>query len=152
MARPERIQKLINSLDEEFDLIVKEIDDKNEELVSLFSDISIHKELSVHAQKEWDDTRKRLTTEEASLQASVEPLRATLHALEYDTSAEVKKKADLKADNIRLHTQNTHFKEYETKAWKVLKAKEAELIEREKVLQQKESLRPQNTGLLPTIS
>lgn len=59
----------------------------------------------------------------------------------------INKKAELMLENERLSKENKEFKEYEQKATKVLKATEASILEREKLVKEREGLRVNRTIL-----
>lgn len=92
-----------------------------------------------------------LDTEESTLNDALKPLRTEKLHLETEISQGVTKKGDLKIENIRLFEENKRFQIYEEKAWKVLHAKENELIDRQRALEQKESLKPNIKTLLPPV-
>jgi len=54
-------------------------------------------------------------------------------------------------ENIELVKRNEGMKTYETRAWKILNAKDDELQQREKVLAEREQFKPSPRSLLPPV-
>lgn len=99
----------------------------------------------------WEVTKKALEVEESDLQKRLQPLRNEEIRLNDEVAKLVDKKSDLKLENARLDAANSEFRTYESKAWKVLGAKDSELIARESALEQKEGLKPRPKTLLPSV-
>lgn len=63
----------------------------------------------------------------------------------------VAKKGELLIENTTLQKKVEGFRLYEEKAWKALEAKEQELLERERVVAEKEQFSPRTKSLLPPM-
>jgi len=122
---------------------------KEVELEKVQNDITKAQEAHDSLVKQLAEEKKHLQSEKLILEDGVKPLRAEVLRLRDEINEGVATKSQLKVENARLHTKNTEFRAYEAQAMKILKAKETSLIERENSIRQQESLRPQNTGILP---
>ena len=101
------------------------------------------------ANNELKELKTRIGTETRQLNADIAPLRTEKHKLDGEISALVATKGDLKIDNVRLEKANKEFRDYEAGAWKVLDAKDKELLERERTVAEKEQFTPSAQSLLP---
>lgn len=101
------------------------------------------------SKKTWNESKSAMEVERSKLQKMISDLNTQLMRDNVEVGELVRKKGDLKIENIQLFEANKQFKEYESKAWKVLGAKETELLDRETALEQRESLKPSRRSLLP---
>mgnify|MGYP001568996991 CR=1 FL=1 len=99
----------------------------------------------------WNEIKGAMEAEKTKLSNDLKPLRTEKQKLEVEVSDLVSKKGALMIDNAKLAEANKVFTEYEAKAWKVLGAKETELLEREERLEQRENLKPSKRSLLPPV-
>ena len=99
--------------------------------------------------KEVEDAKASNGQDMQRLQESIEPLKTEKQRLEGEVSTLVARKGQLTTANIRLQQENAKLAAYEKKAWQMLSAKDKELQDREKAIQEKESLRPTGRTFLP---
>jgi len=120
-----------------------------DKLNDLKHELKAHEVLISEAQDKSKLAKAQNALDKKDLEDELVPLRQEKQRLATEVSGFVTKKANYQLENARLYDENTKFKTYEEKAWKVLKAKESELLEREQAVQQRESLRPTAKTLLP---
>jgi chromosome segregation ATPase len=125
------------------------IKSKSDELESINKSIDEAKNLQANDLAKHTEKCKVLTTEKNDLEKVVTPLRAEITRLSSEVSELVNKKSALKLENAKLEEDNKQTRLYETKAMKILQAKESELLERQAIIEQKESLRPKVNTILP---
>lgn len=89
-----------------------------------------------------DKKKAKLIDEISKLETRKEAVRSEL-------SLESDRLGDIKIESVKLSKKNNDFKTYEGKAWKVLKAKEKELLGRQEALDKRERLKPAPIGILP---
>lgn len=118
-------------------------------LKSLRTQITQHEQAEKTAHTARETAKVEYTKEKYELDERIDVYRKEKHQLETEVETLVNRKGDLKLDNSKLEQKNKEYREYETNAWKVLDAKDKELLERENALQQRESLRTPVRTLLP---
>lgn len=146
------LTELLSAVESEVARIKENVGVEQKKLATVKATVLTHETLAKTAQNDAIKAREQATREKKALEEGLIPLRKEKFHLTTEISESVTKKADLKLENARLFEENNKFKTYEEKAWKVLRAKEDELLERELAIEQKESLSPRNKSLLPPIS
>jgi chromosome segregation ATPase len=133
------------------DNLQRDIDASVLKLVAQRSTLDTSNKAIDEANSALEARRSEIELEKSTLRKTIEPLKTEEQRLITEVSALVTKKADLKLTNARLSEENAKFKTYESKAWKMLRAKEGSLLEREQIIEQKEGLKPNSKTLLPPI-
>ncbi len=135
-AVTEYLQKLLEDIAANEATLANTKDDVNEATQSL---AELHDQL--------EDKRTNYNSEIAVLQQTKSEESFKVVAIEKQLQVLINKKAELMLENERLFKENEEFKEYEQKATKVLKATEASILEREKLVKEREGLRVNRTIL-----
>lgn len=100
---------------------------------------------------ELDAVTKANASERGSIEAATATLNGELEKLQVELRALVERKSGLMLENNGLEEKNRQLKLYESKAWKLLEAKDKELVQRELILDQKDSYSSRPKTLLPPV-
>lgn len=145
------IQSLVSQAQNLFENLVQDIKGESAVLEDIRDRINIEREGLATIVTAKNVAQADFDQQKASIHEEMVPLKNEKTHLETEVADLVTKKADLKLENARLAESNKKFSEYEAKAWKVLEAKETELVSRDEALLQKESLSPRVKTLLPPV-
>lgn len=118
-------------------------------LYDIKNDISSYQSLKDNSIKEWNIAQDAYLTDKSRLDEEIKLLEDDKIKISIEVNNLLAKKASLKLENARLNSDIDQFKNYEEKSWKILHAKEDELIGREENIQQRENLKPSTKTLLP---
>lgn len=149
MADLSRLNSIVGEANNILESLVEEVKVEQTNLTMLRDDTGKAEEARAVAVRQEKEASESFRARKTEIEKETTPLLSEKSRLETEVSELVTKKADLKLEEARLTESNKKFAEYESRAWKVLRAKEEELIEREKNILQKESLSPGLKTLLP---
>lgn len=149
MTRLEEAYELVEKLGSIAEEIKHELKDSEDLLERKSQAISEASETLETMRKDFNIKQQWYANEQESLEEDIQPLRDELVRVKSEISVESDRLADIKVENSRLTKENYKLSQYEASALKVLRAKDLELIEREKRISQKENLSPGTKSFLP---
>lgn len=143
-----KINDLLAQVAQEAYLIKTEYEEQEAKLGALKSDVAQMARERKSALNGVDRARSDMISIKEDLEALKKQAAGERVKLEAEIADLNEKKAQLMIANNKLVQQNTKFIQYEAEAKKKLLAFEESLLLREKVVQERESLRPKNAGII----
>lgn len=149
MSSLEKISDYVGAIRSLLADIEAEITDRTAVLTNLNDRVSAATDAASEAERSLAEYIAEVDAEKQQLDKQLAQYRQEVDKLKGEVVALVSRKGDLKVAISKLEQQSKSFKEYEAKAWKSLKAKDEDLLARERNVRQKEAINPSARTFLP---